>query len=101
MKTFAGNRPLEEVKRRAVELGYMLDTSDFDKGSDFIWLRDMKTRMLQVKYNTFNGCFVVWAPVSERPIATEASVDKEGTPWYDELLTVFYREEDVAHDTAH
>lgn len=91
MKKFKGNRNLDEIIREAEEKGFEVDITDFQKGGDWIWLRDTKERMIQVLYNTFNGRFNVYTPESgNEPWATERSEELDGDPDYDEMLSLFY-----------
>ncbi|WP_113675895.1 helix-turn-helix domain-containing protein [Vallitalea guaymasensis] len=90
MKMFKGNKELNKILSEARSTGWDVDTEEFDKGSDWIWIRDMKERFLQVKYNTCNGYFYVWNPSSDSPVATNLSENMDGVQWYDELLELFY-----------
>lgn len=92
MKKFKGRRKLDELIQIAESKGFEIDMQKFDKeGSDFIWLRDMDGRMLQILYNTTNGHFYVYDPLSGNdPRATHLSEEFDGEEWYDELLEMFY-----------
>jgi hypothetical protein len=90
MKEFKGKRNLDEIIKTAKEKSWEVDTEGFDKGGDWIWIRDIKGRMLQIVYNTFNGHFKVYAPHSEKPIATHISENLDNETWYNELLDMFY-----------
>lgn len=47
--------------------------------------------MLQILYNTTNGHFYVYDPLSGNdPRATHLSEEFDGEEWYDELLEMFY-----------
>ncbi|WP_090739344.1 hypothetical protein [Paenibacillus sp. Mc5Re-14] len=92
-KKFSDRYNLDEIISKAESDGWEVDTEDFDKGGDWIWLRDMHNRMLQVKFNTFNYQFFVWNPLSDEPCATHLSVDLEGQEWYDYLLNLFFKDE--------
>ncbi|MCR8994601.1 hypothetical protein [Brevibacillus laterosporus] len=89
-KKFSGMRELDDIIAKAKSDGWEVDTKDFDEGGDWIWLRDIDGRMLQVKYNTFNAHFYVWNPASDKPCANHLSVEHEGKEWYDYLLNLFY-----------
>jgi len=95
MKKFKGKRNLDDIITTANTTGWEVDTKDFDKGGDFIWFRDMDGRVLQVAFNTFNGTFYVYSPISEKPIATEKSTELDCEDWYNELLDMFYEGEKV------
>lgn len=74
-------------------MGWDVDVVEYDKGGDFIWLRDLERRMLQVSYNATNGRFKVFTPFSQtKPTATHDSEKFEGCQWYDELLALFYED---------
>ncbi|QNO14949.1 hypothetical protein HYG86_09260 [Alkalicella caledoniensis] len=90
MRKFKGMRSLADLIQRAGEEGWEIETSEFDKSSDWIWLRDIKERMLQVKVNLTNGIFFVWNPVSEMPIANHLSLKFDNEDWYLEILNLFY-----------
>lgn len=61
--------------------------TDFEKGSDWFWLRDMSNRFMQVHVNCF-GKFMVYTPASDEPIATEKSEELDDKDWYNELLNL-------------
>lgn len=90
MKQFKGNRNLDVTIQMAEAAGYEVDTTEFDKGDDGIWLRDMSERFVQVRYNTCTGRFMAFTPIKDEATATESSVEFEGVDWYDELLEMFY-----------
>lgn len=91
MKKFKGNRSLKEILQNAKENGWDVDTTEFDKnGSDWIWIRDIRNRMLQIKFNTTNGNFFIWNPSSEKPVATHLSTELDNEDWYAEILNLFY-----------
>lgn len=69
MKTFQGNKELEKVITGAKDKGWEVDTYKFDKGSDWIYLRDMYGTVesnegmpRQIAYNVVNGHFFVYEP---------------------------------------
>lgn len=90
MKRFKSNRTLSEIIEIASNSNWDVDKEDFEKGGDWIWLRDMDGRFLQVRYNTCNGQFFVWDPSSEKPVATHMSKQLDDEIWYIELLNMFY-----------
>lgn len=49
----------------------------------------MDNRVLQVSVNCF-GKFMVYAPFSEKPIATHESTEFDDKDWYIELLDLLY-----------
>ena len=95
VKKFKGNRKLENIIKDAKKLGFKVDTKEFDKGADGIWLRDSNNRIMQVYYNTFNGNFSVYTPASESPKATHLSNEFDNKDWYNELLELFYELSEV------
>lgn len=90
MKKYTDCRSLDEVIEKAKNAGWKVDTGDFDKGGDWIWLRDVEDRMIQILFNTFNYRFYLYTPASNDPIATESSSEFDGDDWYDEVLDLFF-----------
>lgn len=93
-KKFKGTRNLDDIINKAKKLGWKVDTQQYDKGADGIWLRDINNRMMQVYYNTYNGHFAVYTPASEIPKATHLSTEFDNEDWYNELLDLFYESVD-------
>lgn len=89
MKKFKGMKKLEQLQKDAIKQGWEVDMTDFEKGSDWFWLRDISNRMLQICVSCF-GRFSVYAPVSENPIATEESDWLDDKEWYNEILELLY-----------
>ncbi|MEG1285356.1 MAG: hypothetical protein RSD22_06450 [Romboutsia sp.] len=85
MKKFKGMKKLEQLIKDAEKQGWVVDLTEFDKGSDWFWLRDMDDRVMQVAVNCF-GRFMVYTPQSDKPIATEKSEEFDNEDWYCELL---------------
>lgn len=92
-KKFNGRYTIDEIIDNARNDGWDVDTTDFDKGGDWIWLRDIHNRMLQIKLNSFNYHFYVWNPLSDKPCATHLSVEHEGKDWYEGILNMFFKDE--------
>lgn len=90
MKKFKGLKPTEQVKKDATNNGWEVDFVDYNKGGDWYWIKDTKNRMLQILVNGFNGHFMVYAPLSDKPIATHMSAELDGKEWYDEILELLY-----------
>lgn len=44
----------------------------------------------QISYNTTNGHFFVYEPLSNEPIATHLSKELDNEDWYKEILDLFY-----------
>lgn len=90
-KKFKGKRKLSDIIKKAEKTGWEINTQQFDKGGDGIWLRDLHDRIMQIYYNTFNGHFVVYTPESDNPIATHLSTEFDNEDWYNEILDLFYK----------
>jgi hypothetical protein len=90
MKQFKGMKNFEQLKNDAIEQGWEFDQEAFDKGSDFICLRDMDNRVTQIMVNTFNGHFAVYKPFKEDPVATHLSEELDKEDWYNEILDLLY-----------
>lgn len=93
MKTFKGIKPLKEIIAAAEQAGWQVDTREYDRGSDGIWLtkKQLQQPICQVRVNTVSGEFSVWHPLFEKPIATHLSSEFDDEPWYAEILTLLYR----------
>lgn len=90
MKKFKGNRRFDDIISLAEQDGWEVDTDVFNEGGDSIWVRDMFNRILQIRFNTFNGHFFVYSPISDKPIATHLSSELDNEEWYQEILDLFY-----------
>lgn len=97
MKKFKGLRNLDIIISEAKKQGWDIDTDAFDKGGDYIYLRDMYGQVKsndgfprQVALNTFNGHFYVYIPVKDDPVANHMSEEFEGEEWYDAILELVY-----------
>jgi hypothetical protein len=91
MKKFSGARELDEIIKLAKEKGFDIDRTQFDKGGDWIWLRDMDGRMVQIKFNVCNGWFYIYTPASgDKPWATHMSSELDDNPLYSEILDLLY-----------
>lgn len=89
MKKFKRSKNLEDIQKDAMKQGWEVDTTEFDKGGDWFWLRDMNKRMLQICVDCF-GRFSIYAPISEGPIATYKSSWLDDAEWYNEILNLLY-----------
>jgi hypothetical protein len=85
MKKYKGMKNLEQLQKDAIEQGWEIDMTEFEKGSDWFWLRDIEDRVMQIAVNCF-GRFMVYTPASDEPIATERSEEFDSEDWYRELL---------------
>jgi len=90
MKKFRGNKKLEDLMRDAKEGGWEVDTLAFDKGSDFVYIRDTTIRFKQIAFNVVNGSFYVYEPISENPTSTHLSTEFDNEDWYIEILELVY-----------
>ncbi len=97
MRKFKGNRPLDTLIEMAENQGWEVDTVYFDKGGDFIWLRDLYGKVesndgfpRQVGINVTNGYFVVYEPLLNTPVATYMSKDLDNEEWYIAILNLIY-----------
>ena len=86
MKTFSGNRPIDEAICRMAKLGFKADHSRLVAGSDYI---DFYGFAGSVAYNTFNGKFTVFDYNGEK-VADECSSDLDDVPWYSAILEALY-----------
>jgi hypothetical protein len=84
VKTFGGNRPLEEIQALCRAQGVEFIDVQHRRGSDYVTLRSPGA---WVMFNTFNGRFF-----GKTPDNIEFSSDdkRDGTPWFDALLNFFY-----------
>lgn len=91
MKKFKGLKSVEAIVSDAEKQGWEVDTSDFkEKGSDWIYLRDMYERFKQVAVNVTNGHFYVYEPFQETPTASHLSSQFDNEEWYSEILNLLY-----------
>lgn len=82
-------KKIDDIKKDAEALGFEIDFTEWDKGSDWFWIRDMKDRLVQITVNCF-GKFIVFMPTSEGPVATERSQELDDEEWYKEILNLLY-----------
>ncbi|MED1125261.1 hypothetical protein [Bacillus atrophaeus] len=97
MKRFNGNKNLDDIISNAKTEGWEVDTQRFDSGSDWIYLRDMNGQVesnegapRQIAYNTVNGHFFVYEPISDEPVASHMSDEFDDKVWYNSLLNLIY-----------
>jgi len=91
MRTFKGVRPLGGMVPRLEGLGYSVDTTRYDAGSDYI---DACSVERSVAVSAFNGRFSVFA--GGEVVATESSGELDGEGWYSDLLDAIYEPMEVA-----
>ncbi|WP_446936676.1 hypothetical protein [Lysinibacillus fusiformis] len=97
MKKFSGNKKIEDIIADAETKGWEVDTKNFDTGSDWIYLRDMYGQVKsndgmpkQIAFNTTNGHYFVYEPLSDKPVATHMSSELDSEEWYSEILNLVY-----------
>ena len=90
MKKFNGNRELEAIIEDAKIKGWTVDIENFEKGSDWIYLRDLTVRFKQIAFNVVNGSFYVYEPFSESATAHHLSTEFDNEVWYNEILELLY-----------
>lgn len=92
MKKFKEMRKISDIERIAKEKGFNIDMSEFNKGDDWFWIRDIHNRKEQICINCF-GYFEVYKPYSETPVATHLSDNFDNEDWYSEILDIIYKSE--------
>lgn len=91
MRQYAKPRILKDILLIAENKGFDIDSREFDRGSDFIWLRDRCARNVLIAVNPHNGQFFAWVPGKEEAWATERSVDLNDNPLYKEIVEMIYQ----------
>jgi hypothetical protein len=97
MKKFKGMKTISQIEKEATEQGWAVDMTEFEKGSDWFWLRDMDGRFTQICVNCF-GRFMVYKPFSDEPVATERSEELDNEDWYNEILDLLYESVEVQNE---
>jgi len=90
MAQFARNKTQEEIREACREAGFPLDTSGYDRGSDYVKItfsHDGKT--FDVLYSSFNGRFIGSSPGSDA-VFSESNTELDPVPWYQALLNFLY-----------
>lgn len=90
MLKFKGMKSFKQLRKDAIEQGWKFDQEAFDRGSDFVWIRDINNRFTQIMVNTFNGHFAIYKPFSDNPVATHLSKELDNEDWYKEILELLY-----------
>jgi len=89
-KQYDGNRTLEEIKAKSTNW----DQSGWDRGEDWI---NIEFKILgtfrHVLYNGFNGTFIT---EDKEKLVTECNSELDSEPWYAELLSILYKEQQVS-----
>ncbi|MFA6718793.1 MAG: hypothetical protein WCS15_06915 [Prevotella sp.] len=91
MKQFGGLRPENEYLDNLKKVGYVINKTLYNEGSDYI---DAISSKRLVLINSFNGRFMVLEGNVE--VANESSETLEGVDWYDELLNCLYIPKEAA-----
>lgn len=92
MKKFGRSRTLDEIRSRAEECGFTVDSSRHDNlGDDHVVVTGMfGGKVAQVLYNTFNGRFF-GKLMGRSPVSFNSdSPQFDGKPRFDEMLNFFY-----------
>lgn len=94
MQQFARHKTQDEVRDACREAGFALDTTQYDKGSDYIKIPFAhEGQTYDVLYCSFNGRFM-GSPtgINDCPVAFFGSDDGDldSQPWYAALLAFFY-----------
>lgn len=96
MKTFAGNKTLDQIKAQCKADGLVYDDSRYQAGGDYVLIRDPKCGedCGYVLYNTVNGNFTGKTPDGVQ--FDSRTTQHEDQPWFQRLLSFFYREKTAA-----
>ena len=84
MKTFLGNKSLEQIKAQCKRDGVEFRDALFKKGYDHVSLHSPKVKVV---FNTVNGRFFGYTPDGIKFFSDDK---RDGTPWFDALLNYFY-----------
>lgn len=94
-------KPLEQVCQAFADHLFNVDRSFYDEGlDDFVVFKDGVVAGMfiwTVLYNPANGHFICSRTGTEtrRQMATEESGEMKGTPWFEELMKMVFRLEDL------
>jgi hypothetical protein len=92
MKTFKRSLTLDELKAKCIENDLGIDTSGYERGSDFVVFQfQYGSTSFIVLYNTFNGNFIV----THRGKRYTEQFGADDKPWYAALLNFLYTNEDL------
>lgn len=88
MKKFNELRKLNEIIKLAQEKGFDVDTTELNRGGDWVSLNDTDKRMVQISFKVCNGWFYVYKP--DGLWATHRSSELDHDPLYSEILDLLY-----------
>lgn len=91
MKIFNGPRPIEQITENMKRYGFRMDSTLYDKGSDYLDYFSGQIegqKVLFVMICPWDGRFTV-SDYNMAVIGSERS-NLDGTPWYDALLEAIY-----------
>lgn len=101
MSKFVRVRPLEQIRRTFVDHLFTVDDERYRQGlDDLVVFKDgviAGTFIWTVLVNPANGRFICSRTGTEtmKEMATEESGELKGTPWYDELVGMVFRMEEL------
>lgn len=91
MLKFKGPKKLDEICRLMEEKRMDIDSTEFDRGDDFILFKGgWHDLPLTISYNTVNGGFFVYNGFTCALLGTHLSEELEGEDWYKDLLETLY-----------
>lgn len=91
MKKYKGNKKYDDVCKLMNDKGMQVDTTEFDKGGDFVNFKGMWHSLpLTIVFNTFNGQFTVFNGITGKRLANHLSTDLDGEKWYSDLMDTLY-----------
>lgn len=91
MLRFKGPKKLYDICRLMEERGMEIDSSQFDRGDDFILFKGGWHHLpLTIAYNTVSGGFSVYNGFTGAGFATHLSDELDGEEWYQDLLETLY-----------
>src|SRR5690554_3718212 len=85
-----GIKDVDIIVLKAREQGWEVDMEALNRGSCFLYLRDLNKRSLQLTINVTNGHFFVYKPFTDKVIATHLSTKYDKEEWYNEILNLIY-----------
>lgn len=91
MKQFNGPRPKEEITKNLRKYGFWLDSTQYDRGSDYLDYVSgeiLGQWIMMLMVCPWNGCFIA-VDHNKAILGTERS-NLDGTPWYDAVLEAIY-----------
>lgn len=94
MKTYKENRTFDLICHDMERKGMRVDTSDFDKGGDFVYFKGAwHGYPWTIKYNIVNGGFFVYNGFTGELVATHMNTELDNELWYIDLMNTFYKKD--------